>query len=221
MFARLERQIPGIEKVPTLIGETVFTVPVDESPILTDLQAKARELRGAPFEESERKLIGLTLDALGKNAVELAAIDPEARDLVYAQHSLSEVLVSRKACCRYQALLFFMLAREARLGVSHSLLTQRMNGPYSVYNLIFDEADRGHTLSLYNMSLSSDEARKKYGYPKPTGDLIPGWDISEAQEYYAYVASTESADQDPLLIKTKGNSRAMRQWNTDISRLIK
>ena len=96
----------------------------------------------------------------------------------------------------------------------------RGNGPYSVYNLVFDESNQPHVFSLYNMSLSSDEARKKYGYPTPDGNPKLGYDFRGIRDYYAYVKSLENVSDVPLVIKAKGSSRAIRRWNTNLSQLL-
>lgn len=217
LFEELKNALPNIEYVPDMVGEDVFTVPVDESDELEALKTSARALRDLSFQERIEALKKLTLDAVGKNAVALASADPEAKELVYTKHPLSDALKSGKGCCRYQALLFFILAREAKLGVSHSLLTQCL-GPsfFSVYNLVFDENHQPHVLSLYNESLIDPEDRKKFGYPNPSGNPMIGYDFSSLQRYYAYVAP--HAGDERIIIKGRGN-KALDKWNTDLSQL--
>ena len=221
LFEKVKNAIPQIEYVQDMVGETAFTVLTDDSEELNTLRTSAQALQPLPFEEKLRTLTALTLGAVGKNAVALAATDTEAQDIVHAPHPLSDAIKSGKACCRYQALLFFLLAREAKLGVSHSVLTQRLGQSfYSVYNLVFDENHAGHVLSLYNDSLTDPENRKKFGYPMPSGNPMMGYDFSRQQNYYAYISGTTlNADELPVVIKAKGNLRIMEKWNTDLSQI--
>ena len=221
VFEKLKNALPGIEYVQDMIGENAFTVAIDQNDRLNDLRSQARVLRGLSFQARVDALMALTLAALGENAVALATADPAAKDLVYSVHPLSDALISEKGCCRYQALLFFILAHEAKLGISHSLLTQRLGQSFfSVYNLVFDESHQGHVLSLYNESLRDPEDRKKFGYPIPSGNPMMGYDFSRQQNYYAYISTNElSEDELPVVIKAKGNLRTMQTWNTDLSQV--
>ena len=221
VFEKLKNALPGIEHVQDMEGETAFTVAIDSSGQINTLRDSARALRGLSFQEKAKALTDLTLGAVGTNAVALAGTDPESRDLVHSPHPLSDAVKSGKGCCRYQAMLFFILARDARLGVSHSVLTQRMGQSFfSVYNLVFDDAHKAHALSLYNESLPDPENRKKFGYPNPSGNPMLRYDFSHRQDYYAYVSGDALAeDESPVLIKAKGNSREMEKWNTDLSQI--
>jgi hypothetical protein len=191
----IRKKFPLAEEVQTIVGERMFTVDVDNSPALEKLINEAKDLRHLPFNEKLSRVQALTIKALPVNSVESACNgDKKARSLVYETHPLSDALEVSSGCCRYQGALFFILGREAELGNSHYMFTQRMGSRmFTVYNVVFDETGNRHLVSIYNQTLSP-EAKQTLGYPEPT-QTQPD-DFAAGQQYYAY--STQKTDKQLL-----------------------
>lgn len=207
LLAKIQERFIRAGVVPHIIGEDMFTVNIDESDELMGLVVKARSLRDLSFEEKFVLVNKLTVDALPVNAVEMArGGDKVAENLVYSTHPLSDALKSRLGCCRYDGALFFILGREANLGKSHFMFTQRMTSRlFTVYNVLFDENNNRHLVSIYNQTLSSN-VKDKFGYPEPKQATAE--DFAPEKDYYAYFSTPEGK---PVIIKTRIQNRGDKE----------
>ncbi len=186
------------QKVEDLSKEKYFTVEVGSSPQLEELKKQARSLRDLPFIEKLETLKKLSTNPL-KNVYDLepnlsgvavlkAQLEKSARieDILKKEQTLSYALEKGYGCCRYQALLFFLLSIEAGLGSTGMLLTKRVFGNFfSVFNVVFDEKGNRHAFSLFNDSLLEGNSAR-YNMDLTDYDIVPN-NFSSQQDYPYYV----------------------------------
>lgn len=212
LFDKVKKVFPSATETQDLIGTTMFTVGMDDSPALRALTKTAHSLRDLPFAEKLAKIQEITIGALPENAVEMAGNGNQAaQSLVFdPTHPLSDALAAHSGCCRYQGALFFMLGREAQLGSQHYLLTQSRGSMFTVYNVVYDNEGNRHLVSIYNQTLTPD-GKEKHGYPEPTH--TEPIDFAKGHPYFAYF---QSGNEQVAIQTTVSAASEKRSWGVPI-----
>lgn len=153
-------------------GSEMYGVFIDKSAELDQLVLKARRLRPLPFDQKLQEVRRLAREVM-RNAYEGSLIPTNTREeqikcsqIVHVSYPLSHALKQQRGCCRYQAILFFILSYEARLGDAHFIQTYPLSGRVSTcYNEVIDiETQRRCIVSIFLETLVNPE----YDYSKNT-----------------------------------------------------
>ncbi|MEM2121576.1 MAG: hypothetical protein QXU20_02890 [Candidatus Woesearchaeota archaeon] len=149
--------------VNNYIGIEPSGVLVDDSKILKDLVEEARKLKELSFPEKLESVKKLTLEAMvnayeqmikckNENALEEYK---KYRKIIFEKNPLSYALEQKAGCCRYQAVLFFILGYEAELGDKHFIQIAPVNeSVLTVFNEIIYEG-KSYTISIFTESLEN------------------------------------------------------------------
>lgn len=143
-----------------LMNCELYGVKIDDSEELQSLKAKAKTYKELPFDEKLEAIKHLTLSSMrnaweGSKTAE-SPLKEKYKSMVFSQHPLSDALKDKMGCCRYQAILFFILASEAHLGEQHFIQSTPIDARISTcFNDIIHE---GRT---YHVSIFSDSLENK------------------------------------------------------------
>jgi hypothetical protein len=149
----------------TIYGKSPYGVLIEESATLSDLVEKAEKLTILDFQQKGPMLTALVMLAFPKNAWYLRETDPIYKEIVFSEKSLSVALAAGAACCRYQAVLFWILSTVARLGVRSYIMDREVSGNLrTCFNLNVESVDAdGHwcrvkVVSIFKLSCPPDKS---------------------------------------------------------------
>lgn len=168
-------------EVDTFIGAEPYTVTIDETPELNELISEAEKCQELPFEEKLQAVQDIAMKGM-ENAYEVTksgmrrdqtTVDfpffIKCTNIVQEKHSLGFALQAKAGCCRYQAILFFLLGAAAKLGEKHYLQGTKVNdnGLNTCYNDVVYEG-KCHHVSIFVLSLRN----KRHDYSAHLGSQV-------------------------------------------------